>query len=388
VWLAHRIDEPTTKVAVKVYHANELSLLDKVQRFRRGYEAMKRLNHPRIVTVQQELTCPLAFFMQYVEGGDLTNYAWRAKDEPAMMLRLLLVVAETLSHAHNHDVIHRDVKPGNVLVKESKQGLEPYLTDFDLAWISKHSQLTKDAMGVLQYAAPEQMAKPGSSAAHSPRVDIFSFGQLCFFALTQSDPVPSGQADNIVPLTQAISTWPGANSATRFLSLWKSMTAVNPQDRPGTFSEITEEFNRILDLMEEGVDVHHRLTEAEFVKQLDFALNGASDGEQLQTKSLRSPSGGTMIDLELLPDIGKSVVRLLLLELPKMPGCTTVQVRDHINRRLGDALAGCPGVRRRPGNQSPFETRLEIEGFERTFGGVRRLRDVLNIALTQLERSA
>lgn len=81
--------------------------------------------------------CPLAFTMDFIEGANLRHWVGAA-DSPADMLSLMLTVADTLRHAHSRGVVHRDVKPENIIVApdEASRGWVPFLTDFDLAWFS------------------------------------------------------------------------------------------------------------------------------------------------------------------------------------------------------------------------------------------------------------
>ena len=169
-------------VALKVYHSHELQVKEKLVRFQRGYKAMALLDHPHIVKVVRYSESPVGFYMDYIDGSNLRAFG-RTVDQPTDLLALMLVVAETLQHAHGRNVIHRDVKPENVLVAFDVEHSrwEPYLTDFDLAWYSTATQVTRDAFGAIFYAAPEQLAKPESAEAHAKTTDVFAFGQLAFF---------------------------------------------------------------------------------------------------------------------------------------------------------------------------------------------------------------
>src|SRR3990172_845655 len=102
-------------LAYKVYHARDLAIAEKVRRFERGYNAMKQLDHPYIVKVRGFTECPLGFYMDFIDGPNLRNFSGTI-EEPRSLVNILLAVAETLRHAHRRGVIHRDVKPENIIM--------------------------------------------------------------------------------------------------------------------------------------------------------------------------------------------------------------------------------------------------------------------------------
>ncbi len=132
---------PTRHLAFKLFNGNDLSVLEKRRLFRRGYRAMERLGaHPNVVSVLRFSSVPLGFYMDFVPGSNLEDglrAVWSIHDR----LRLAYKVAETLASSHSQGVIHRDVKPSNVLLDSERDG-EPVLTDFDLAWIDGRTRNT------------------------------------------------------------------------------------------------------------------------------------------------------------------------------------------------------------------------------------------------------
>ncbi|MCW8140561.1 MAG: serine/threonine protein kinase, partial [Planctomycetota bacterium] len=135
------------------------------QRFRREAAALERLSHPHVIGVLETGEAPDGqpyIIMPFAPGGDLRQAIARGL-EPRKALEILAKVARAIAHAHDESVVHRDLKPGNVLLDEA---LEPKVTDFGLARILDHeSQLTRTgvALGTPQYMAPEQVrcADPG-----------------------------------------------------------------------------------------------------------------------------------------------------------------------------------------------------------------------------------
>lgn len=187
VYLARdiRLDRP---VAVKVLFAGLADNPSFVERFRREALAAARLNHPRIVRVYDSGQDSGTYFivMEYIEGQTLSKVL---KQEGALTmptaLRIGEDVAEALSDAHKQNVIHRDVKPGNIMFTPSS-GLK--VTDFGIARavtgsISDLTQ-TGTVMGTATYFSPEQ-AK-GDPADY--RTDIYSLGVVLFEMLAGKPP--------------------------------------------------------------------------------------------------------------------------------------------------------------------------------------------------------
>ena len=201
--LRARETEPSERIAFKIYHGQDIRLQDKATRFRRGFAAMKMLDHPRILKVGELCECPLGFTMDYIDGPNFRQFTGYL--EVSEQLQLILTVAETIAHAHSRGVVHRDVKPENILLSEADGVWLPWLADFDLAWFSTASVVTRDAIGSAFYSAPEQIHKPRSNAARSPKVDQYAFGQLLFFGLTGTDPLQQTN-DNLEELRSRFAT--------------------------------------------------------------------------------------------------------------------------------------------------------------------------------------
>jgi len=235
VWKIKR--EDNSHIAYKVYNSGEISMSDKLRHFQRGYRANKSLIHKNIVQVLQFTTAPVGFFMEYIEGYNLRD----AYDIQMMdYFEILIIIAKALKFAHLNGIIHRDVKPENILLKydESSGELSPFLVDFDLAWFNAASQVTRMGIGSFHYAAPEQFASPGSSFSHAPTTDIYAFIQLLFFCLTQNDPYPYSIKDNIDVLRR-ISSGKFHNEATEIIiSMYMKCSDINPRNRMQSFDDI------------------------------------------------------------------------------------------------------------------------------------------------------
>lgn len=380
VWLVD--SGGTQKTAVKVFHGNDLGIHEKIVRFRQGFKAMRKLDHPRIVQVSKLYECPLAFDMNFVEGANFRD--WNGTlDDPIEILEILLKVADTLRHAHSREVVHRDVKPENIIMSwdAAAEKWEPFLTDFDLAWFSTASIQTQEAIGTVFYAAPEQLAKPGTAGARARVVDMFSFGQVCFFALTRSNPTPLGLADNSRALADRIKDWPSAFPVQLMTELYEACTSTVPSARPKSMEVVVESIYSIIAALREG-GRDRQLTWPEFVNEVRFAVAGPSHdsgGEFL------SPAGQTEVSLSLRgTDLA---VNFVVKRHPLVDNTADFSsARAIVNGRIDVMLRQYNGIKRKSGTQNPYEVSLFIPAIDLKFKQVNLVRRIIVSALDVLER--
>jgi serine/threonine protein kinase len=156
-----------------------------LERFYREVEIVSSLQHPHILPVYDfgEYDGMPYIVMAYMSTGTLSDLISKGAIPPDETLRLVRQMAEALDYAHRKGVIHRDFKPGNVLLDEQNN---TYLTDFGLAKLSESSgQLTGTGiLGTPFYMAPEQ-AEPG---ALTPSADVYALGITLFQMLTGNVP--------------------------------------------------------------------------------------------------------------------------------------------------------------------------------------------------------
>ncbi len=144
------------------------------------------LDHPgivRIVDVLRDDEYGLLIVMQFVNGVNLSHWMRQRKVSVWRSLEITRRVALSLGHAHAHGIVHRDVKPANILIDAAGN---PLLTDFGLAWWLNERQSAQGRSGTIGYMAPEQMR--GENDSIDERSDIFSLGIVLYQLLTDRLP--------------------------------------------------------------------------------------------------------------------------------------------------------------------------------------------------------
>jgi serine/threonine protein kinase len=161
-------------------------------RFQREYEAEVSIRHPNVVRVYGAGAKDgrLYVTMQYIEGTDLGALLRGGKLAPSLAARVISQVADALDAAHARGIVHRDVKPANVLIEGEGDDLHCILTDFGLMKnVSAATEpLTKAGsfLGSCDYAAPEQLLGERIDA----RVDVYALGCMLYQAVTGQVPFP------------------------------------------------------------------------------------------------------------------------------------------------------------------------------------------------------
>lgn len=176
------------EVAVKLLSAGPWASPEFIARFQREAKAAARMQHPNIVAIHETgVHDELNFFsMQLVHGGSLANQlATSGPLQPRAAAELLRTVAEAVDYAHQLDVLHLDLKPGNVLIDANGK---PQVADFGLARrigeLISHDR--HEVSGTPSYMSPEQVQ--GRSDALSPATDIYGLGAVLYECLTGKPP--------------------------------------------------------------------------------------------------------------------------------------------------------------------------------------------------------
>ena len=167
-------------VALKMLHVAYKDDDTFIERFRREAQIVGKLEHPNIVPIYDFADAGLHPYlvMKYIEGDTLKQYLRRTKDVSLTeVMRIMTAVADALDYAHKRGILHRDVKPSNIMISTDGQ---PYLTDFGLARIASlgESTLSRDMMlGTPQYISPEQAQ---GNRELDARTDIYSLGIVLY----------------------------------------------------------------------------------------------------------------------------------------------------------------------------------------------------------------
>jgi TolB-like protein/Tfp pilus assembly protein PilF/tRNA A-37 threonylcarbamoyl transferase component Bud32 len=179
-------------VALKIIRISHGRTKAHLKRFRLEAEAAAKLNHPFVVPIheigQRKGRC--YFSMGLVEGGRLDQIARREPMSPRRATEVIAKLARTIHYAHQHGIVHRDIKPGNILLDTKG---EPHLTDFGVARLletENDATFTIEVSGTPSYMAPEQAQ--ANNGPVSSATDVYGLGAVLYELLAGQPPFISG----------------------------------------------------------------------------------------------------------------------------------------------------------------------------------------------------
>src|SRR5437588_10330206 len=184
---------------LKRFLSNHADSQETLARFRREAEAAASLDHPNILAIYEvsENEEGLPFFsMKFAGGGSLLEAAPALRNEPRRAVALMAKIARAVQYAHVKGILHRDLKPGNVMLDGHG---EPLVSDFGLAkWLDATSDLTHTLtiFGTPGYIAPEQAS--ASAAELKPTADVYSLGAILFDLLAGRPPFLGAHALSVI----------------------------------------------------------------------------------------------------------------------------------------------------------------------------------------------
>lgn len=190
-------------VALKVIGLGQWATQAHLKRFRREAESAANLDHPCIVPIyevgEREGSC--YFSMKFIDGGPLDEVAKHTPISIRNAAELIAKLARTVHYAHEHGILHRDIKPGNILLNAKG---EPHLTDFGLARLLETKSTvtnTMDVLGTPSYMAPEQASGHNPATARlTSATDVYGLGAVLYQLLTAHPPFAAGTTYETVRL--------------------------------------------------------------------------------------------------------------------------------------------------------------------------------------------
>ncbi|MGH3085839.1 MAG: protein kinase domain-containing protein [Rubrobacteraceae bacterium] len=253
VYLAHD-EELGRDVAIKVLHPRFVDDEQFVERFKREARSAASLSHSNIVAIYdrgEKSDGAYYIIMEYLSGGTLKDAILKGAPLPARaVVSVTSQVAKALAAAHRRDIIHRDIKPQNILLAESG---EAKVADFGIARAGNSTTLTRTGgvMGTPHYIAPEQAE--GQPAG--PKSDVYALGVVLYEMLTGELPYDANTPLGIMakqlrgqlrPPSEINPNIPGSLTA-----LTMRLLARDPEYRPDAAS-LASELERMLRSLEDG----------------------------------------------------------------------------------------------------------------------------------------
>ena len=206
VYSANRVEAAggERQVAIKVMHDQNLDDPEFRARFEREAIILRKLRHAGIVSVLDHGADPAPYIvMELIEGGDLASLQAVKRFTIQEITTIGVRVLRALAHAHKQDIVHRDVKPSNILLSGDTQ---PVLVDWGIASATafRDSRLTRshEALGTIRFSAPEQLERGHLEA--TARADIYSVGRVLEFLATGDTASPDDVVEGMPPGLEAI----------------------------------------------------------------------------------------------------------------------------------------------------------------------------------------
>jgi serine/threonine protein kinase len=227
--------------AMKVVLPDLIDSADLADRFIREIKVQARLSHPNITSLHNAFRADgqLLMVMEYIEGTTLYARLRQGRMEPRLILEIMLQILSALGYAHAHGVVHRDIKPGNVMITSG--GLVKIM-DFGIARSLTDRQLTQAgaAIGSVYYMSPEQV----QGTAVDARSDLYSVGILLYEVVTGTRPITGDSSWAVMNAhINQIPRSPGALNASLPNSLSVAILKAlekNPADRFQSASEFAD----------------------------------------------------------------------------------------------------------------------------------------------------
>jgi serine/threonine protein kinase len=178
----------------------------RIGRFKQEIDAVGKLNHPNIIQIVDSCIGqkPYYYVMEYCEGGSLEKIGGRAfKGDISKAVEILDPICDALAAAHKAGIVHRDVKPANILVRADRT---PVIADFGICHVDENESITlhEEAMGPINYIAPEmESGMRGSLGDPSEKTDVYALGKVLYWMLSGGS-IFAREVHRVTPLKQAL----------------------------------------------------------------------------------------------------------------------------------------------------------------------------------------
>ncbi|HEX5051763.1 MAG TPA: serine/threonine-protein kinase [Planctomycetota bacterium] len=253
VVLARQVEPVERLVALKMVHGGDSAEVE--QRFAIERQALAVMNHPGIAHIFDGGTTDdgVSYFaMEYVPGKPITDYCDRRRLDVRARIQLFVQVCDAVQHAHQKAVLHRDLKPGNVLVTETGGRAQPKVIDFGVARalagrLGAQQPTSGGVMvGTLTYMSPEQ-ADPGGQDIDT-RADIYSLGVMLYELLTGELPLTlDGERKGVLGFQRALLETPAPRASALLRTLPIDRQQQRARDRSTTPAMLQHELADDLD---------------------------------------------------------------------------------------------------------------------------------------------
>lgn len=240
-------------VAIKMILTGKLASDSEVKRFHSEAEAAGSLSHPNIVSIYEvgEQDGHHYYSMPLMEGMSLSQWVESGQWEPGDGTEAAMVVsklAEAVEHAHQKGILHRDLKPGNILL--DGEG-EPHILDFGLAkriFGESNLTLSGDVLGTPSFMAPEHAAGKGKTSTTA--ADIYNLGAILYYLLTARPPFVADSAlDAMLLVLEGEAVLPRSVNpriAPDLERICLRCLAKSPEDRYPSAQELSDDLQRFL----------------------------------------------------------------------------------------------------------------------------------------------
>lgn len=308
-------------IALKILHKQFASDEGFLERFRREAQAAAKLNHPNIVSIYDvgDENGVYYIVMEYVPGLTLKKII--QKDAPLSTektVHIAMQIAKAMEFAHQHEIIHRDIKPQNVMITDSG---EIKVTDFGIARAGATSTMTRTGsiLGTAHYISPEQ----AQGSIVGPTTDIYSLGVVMYEMATGELPFrgenPVAVAlkhinDTPLPPRSVFAAVPESLEAV----IMKAMTK-NPSDRYRSADALREDLKRVIEGM--PVKVMGSVVPADVPEQADLTRTIAAKPTGGAPRPKKKPKKGLIIGIivaVLILLMGGGALAYSLLSTPKV----------------------------------------------------------------------